>query len=200
LKSEPGNEKFLFKIRLYVTGIITIGIWSLLLWNHYHGGVPSHHILAREDLPAISNWWGGFLLPLLTWFLLYRIQKRLMRNNAEGLKGSQIGLNIFYGFTVALCFGIILSAFFTFGNTDIPGYMLIGLLVLALFLPVFRAECLLGFVMGMTFTFGAVLPTIIGSLLALIGALLFLLVRPAILYVASGFLRMVSSNKRKSGR
>ena len=200
LKSEPGNEKFLFKMRLYVMGTVTIGIWSLLLWNHYHGGVPSHHILAREDLPAISNWWGGFLLPLLTWFLLYRIQKRLMRNNTEGLKGSQIGLNIFYGFTVALCFGIILSAFFTFGNTDFPGYMLIGLLLLALFLPVFRAECLLGFVIGMTYTFGAVLPTIIGSLFALIGALLFLLVRPAILYVASGFLRMVSSNKRKSGR
>ena len=187
------SEKVFFKTRLYITGIVTIGIWSLLAWSHYHGGVPSHHILHREDLPAISNWWGGFLLPLLTWFLLYRIQKRLMRDNIENSKPSMRLERILYGFTGALFFGILLSVFFTLGYSDISGYFLIGLLLLALFLPIYRAECLLGFVIGMTFTFGVVLPTAVGSILALIGAALYLYVRPLILYIV----HIVSSNKHK---
>jgi hypothetical protein len=193
------NEKMFFKTRLYFTGIVTIAIWSLLAWNYFHGGVPSHHILDNEDLPAISNWWGGLLLPLLTWFLLYRIQKRLIRNNDEQSKTSRFSINILYGFIGALLFGMLLSAFFTFGYSDIPGYMLLGLLLLALFFPIYRAECILGFVIGMTFTFGAVLPTAVGSLLALISAVLYLYVRLLIVKVSSGFVQIVSSNKSKTG-
>ena len=77
------SEKMFFKIRLYFTGIITLFISSLLTWNHYHGGVPSHHILAREDLPEFSNWWGMLLLPLLTWFISFRIKKRAINNYDE---------------------------------------------------------------------------------------------------------------------
>lgn len=194
------NEKMFFKTRLYFTGIVTIAICSLLAWNHYHGGVPSHHILAREDLPAISNWWGSLLLPLLTWFLLYRIQKRIIHNNDEKSQVSKFSINMFYGFAGALFFGILLSAFFTFGYSDIPGYMLKGLFLLALFFPIYRAECILGFVIGMTFTFGAVLPTGVGSILALIGVVLFLCVRPAILYATSRLAHLVSSNKHKTDR
>jgi hypothetical protein len=194
------DEKYFFRTRIYFTATVSIAVWLLLVWDHYHGGVPSHHILARKDLPAISNWWGGLLLPLLTWFLLYRIQKRLMRNNIEKSNVPKLPVNIFYGFIGALFFGIVLSGFFTFGYTDIPGYMLIGLFVLALFVPVYRAECLLGFVIGMTFTFGAVLPTGVGSILVLIGALLFLYVRKGIVYVVSRFVHKVfnaTSTKQK---
>lgn len=152
------NEKYFFRTGIYFTAMVTIAVWSLLVWNHYHGGVPSHHILARKDLPKISNWWGGLLLPLLTWFLLYRIQKRLLRDNIEKQNLSKLPVNIIYGFIGALLFGALLSGFFTFGYTDIPGYMLIGLLVLAFIFPIYRAECILGFVLSMTFTFGAVLP------------------------------------------
>lgn len=74
------SKEMFYKTQLYFTAIITIAIWSLLIWEHYHGGVPSHHILAREDLPEFSNWWGGLLLPLLSFFLLYRIKKRLTEN------------------------------------------------------------------------------------------------------------------------
>jgi hypothetical protein len=102
---------------------------------------------------------------------------------------------VIYGFAAALLFGIVLSAFFTFGNTEIPGYMLIGLLLLALFLPIYRAECLLGFVIGMTFTFGAVLPSGIGALLAVTGAILYLYIRRAILFITTKAWNMVSSNK-----
>ena len=171
-----------FKIRLYFTGILTIAIWSLLAWNHYHGGVPVHHLLARKDMPGISNFWGGLLLPLLSWFLLYRVQRRVPNKNIEA---DNFAGSVLYGFTGALFFGILLSVFFVFGFTEIPGFMLIGLLFLALFFPIYRAECILGFVIGMTFTFGGVLPIIAGSILAFIAYLIYRFIRPGIIYVRS---------------
>jgi len=187
------NKNLLLKYSLYFTAIVSIAIWALLVWSHYHGGVPRHHLLARKDLPSFSNWWGGIILPLLTWFLLYRIRIRVLHENVEL---SKFPVTVLYGFTAALLFGIMLSVFFTFGYSDIPGYMLMGLFLLALFIPVYRAECLLGFVIGMTFTFGAVLPTLIGSVLTLITALLYLYIRPSIRYIAAAFLRMVSSGRQ----
>lgn len=179
------NENTFFKTRLYFTGAVTLAIWSLLAWNHFHGGVPVHNILARKDMPSISNWWGGLLLPLLTWFLLYRIQKRITHNHDENSKTSGVPENIVYGFTGSLVFGILLSAFYTLGYKDIPGYMVNSIFLLALFFPIYRSEYLLGFVIGMTFTFGAVLPTGIGSIFALIGAVLFLFVRTLLLKFVS---------------
>jgi hypothetical protein len=189
------NQKMFFKIRLYVTGIVTVAIWTILLWDHYHGGVPGHHILANEDLPEISNWWGGLVLPLLTWILLYRIQKRVIRHNNEKADTSTYLKYVLYGFGGALLFGILLAAFFTFGYPDISGYMVFALFPLALFFPIYRPECLLGFVIGMTYTFGGVLPTVVGSIFLLAGAVLYLLVRPGILYVVSKFTTITSSKK-----
>jgi hypothetical protein len=169
----------IFKAKIYFTGIISMSIWGLLAWDYFHGGVPSHHILHREDLPEFSNWWGGILLPLLTWFLLYRIQKR---ENLTKIQ-SPFPIKVIYGFLAALLFGVLLSTFFSFGNTEMPGYMVLGLPVLALFYPIYRAECFLGFVIGMTFIFGGVLPTGIGSIFAIIAFLIHKLVRPVGLYV-----------------
>jgi hypothetical protein len=187
------NKKMFFMTRMYSTAIVTIAIWLLLSWNHYHGGVPSHHILARKDLPEISNWWGGLLLPLLTLFLFYRMEKRVTEKNDDAMQVIPFPRSVIYGFVGGLFFGITLSAFFTFGNTEIPGYMLMGLLILSLFLPIYRAECLLGFVIGMTYTFGAVLPTGIGSIFATIGVLLYILVRPMLLFITSKINHIVSS-------
>jgi fatty-acid desaturase len=175
------DERMFFKVRLYFTGIVTFAIWTLLAWNYYHGGVPSHHILDNKDLPAISNWWGGLLLPFLTWFLLYRIQKRIDRHNNGSSETSNYQKHLLYRFAGALLFGVLLAVFFTFGYSDIPGYMVLGLFPVALFFPIYRAECLLGFVIGMTFTFGAVLPTVVVSILALVCAILYLYVRPLVL-------------------
>ena len=188
------TKKEFFRTRLYSTGFATLAIGALLAWNHFNGGVPSHHVLADETLPLISNWWGGILIPSLTWFLMYRIQKRIY---SPGSRGTTNKLKqALFGFMGGLSFGILLAAFFSFGNTDVPGYMILGLLPLALLVPIYRAECLLGFVFGMTYTFGAVLPTGIGSILALIGAAIFLLVRPGIIYVASKLKPGVSTLKK----
>ena len=180
------NEYSSLKLRLYFTGLVTLAIWSLLAWNHFHGGVPSHHILARKDLPEISNWWGGLLLPLLTWFLLYRIHKRESINNSIKLNDTPFSLNVMYGFVAAVFFGVLLSTLFTFGS-PLTSYILLSVFPLAMFFPIYRAEYLLGFVIGMSFTFGAVLPTAIGSILALFSAVLYLYIRPAIIYTVSKF-------------
>jgi len=173
------RQNFL-KTRLYCTAIIAIVIWSLLVWDHFHGGVPSHHVLHREDLPAFSNWWGGFLIPLLTWFLFSRIQGRISKNSALD---TTIPANVFYGFLSALIFGILLSIFFTAGFEELPLYMIIGLILTSLFLPIYRAECFLGFVVGMIYTFGGVLPILIVSILTLLGAILYLIVRSGVLFI-----------------
>jgi hypothetical protein len=49
----------------------------------------------------------------------------------------------------------------------------------------------------MTYTFGAVLPTGIGSILALISAIIYLGIRPAILFVISKARIIVGTNEGK---
>lgn len=132
-------------------------------------------------------------MPILTWFLLYRIQKRMSADNANKSQLVTNHSNILYGFFGALLFGMVLSLFFTLGNEDIPFYMMMALFVLALFAPVYRAECFLGFLLGMTYTFGGVLPIGIGGILVLVCAILYLLIRPAILFV---FKRIVSIKQK----
>jgi hypothetical protein len=188
------NKKTFLKISIYFTVIVAVAVWSLLLWDHYHDGVPSHHLLASKDLPSFSNWWGGLLLPILTWFLLYRVQKRIFKN-VNLLYDVPNYQTVVYGFLGSFLFGGMLSMFFSFGNQDLPGYMLLALLPLALLLPVYRSECLLGFVIGMTFTFGGVLPTLIGLILVIVTSILYLFVRPGILFVIARLKGSTSSKK-----
>jgi len=77
------SEQQLSKIKLLFTGFVTITICSILIWQFYHDGVPSHHLLHRTDLPAISNWWGALLLPALSWFLIGQIQKRVAKSSDQ---------------------------------------------------------------------------------------------------------------------
>lgn len=192
------DKRKFFKIRIYVTGIVSIAIWSLLIWYHYNGGVPIHHIAADEDLPSISNWWGALLLPLLTWFLTYRIQKRIF-GSKDGYPAAPkyLLLHVLYRFAGALLFGIILSVCFSLGYHDLTGYLILGLLPVAILFPIYRAECLLGFVIGMTFTFGAVLSTAFGALISLVALVLYLVIRRGIVYAWSKFAPLLSLSKHK---
>ena len=189
------NKTNFFTLRLYFIAIVTFAIWTLLVWNYFHGGIPSHHLLADENLPEVSNIWGGILLPVLTWFLLYRIQVRINRRNNANSSVTYSISKILYGFVAAVLFGIVLSTFFTFGNTDVPGYMLILLFLLAVFIPVYRSEYILGFVIGMTYTVGAVLPTLVGSILTLIGFVIYFCARPVLSYVRSKRTNTISTHQ-----
>ena len=84
------NQKLTLNTRIIFTGIVTILIWGHLAWDYFHEGVPTHRILHRQDLPGISNWWGGIVLPLITWLLLYLIQKRMNVNNKSNINSNSI--------------------------------------------------------------------------------------------------------------
>jgi hypothetical protein len=167
-------------MRTKATAAITLAMTLLLGWQHLHGGVPAHHLLADPSLPTLSNWWGLLTLPLLAWFLLGRIERR-RRADPLAAHGD------FAAFTGALVFGAVLSVLFTAGRPAATENMVQALVVVALFYPIHRAACVLGFVIGMTWTFGAVLPTIAACIFAAAGAAMYYGVR--LLFSRVGLLR-----------
>jgi hypothetical protein len=116
-------------------------------------------------MPSISNWWGALTLPLLTWLALGRVGLRLKdsRTSASAAIAGGVG---------ALVFGAVLSAAFTLGYSAIPNAQVQIVPLIAFFVPIYRAEYLLGFVLALAYTFGGVLPLVIGSVLAAVGFVL----------------------------
>jgi len=142
-----------------------------LLWEYFHGGVASHHLLNQAAMPAISNYWGLILLPSLTWFVTGRVGHQLFREAQRGDTPAKTVKNVVIAFLAPMLVGGMLSLAFTHGFNDLASYIFIGMFVVGLLLPVFRVECILGFVLGMTFTFGAVLPLLVASAIAMISAI-----------------------------
>lgn len=164
--------------RITLTAVALLLELAHLGWEHLHGGVPAHHLLNRADLPAISNWWGALVIPALTWFLVGRIQLRLARPRADSPGQSHRLPLVLTGFLCSLAYGAGLALAFTIGAETVS-YLFLGVFAISLFVPTYRAEYVLGFVLGMTFTFGAVLPTAIASVVALFSGLVHLLLRTA---------------------
>lgn len=151
------------KQRLLFTAIISSTIWLLLTWEYFNGGIPSHHLLHRSDLPAISNAWGGIVLPVVSWFLLGLTLKDVNSEN----KDKPSAKTALVGFIAAVIYGGLLSFTFVNGIEALSGILFPGVLVLALFFKLYRAECILGFIVSMMWVFGAILPTIFGFVTAL---------------------------------
>jgi hypothetical protein len=168
------------RLRLYFTALVFLAELAHLAWEHFHGGIRSHHVLNRENLPAISNAWGALWLPALTWSLIGRIQSRLALSHSTTSTELRTSPKMLSGFSAALLFGLSLAVAFTNGNEAIASYLFLGMFLLALLLPVYRAECVLGFVLAMTFTFGAVLPTLIACVISIISATVHLGIIPAV--------------------
>jgi hypothetical protein len=179
--------------RFCFTGLAMLAELAHLAWEHFHGGVVRHHLLHRADMPAISNWWGLLLLPALAWFLVGRIQRRIALDSDGHGATSSLPVRVVAGFVCSLVIGILLSVSFTTHHESVASYLFLGILLLAVVLPVYRAECVLGFVLGMTLTFGAVLPTMFGSIIGAVSAAIHLLLRP-------GLARLWDSFKRTRSR
>lgn len=179
-----GDQKY-STLRPTLTALVLLAELAHLAWQHFNGGVVSHHILDRADLPAISNWWGAVLLPALTWFLTGRIGRRIASRAGHAGARTRVPSGIAAGFVAALAFGVVLSIAFSFDYASVSSTMFFGVLVLAMFLPLYRAECVLGFVLGMAFTFGVVLPTVIAALIAAIAAFFALCVHPALGWIVT---------------
>ena len=172
------NEQQAKRIRIYLTVAVLLAEIGHLAWEHFHGGIASHHFLNRADMPAVSNAWGLLLLPVMSWFLGGIALRRSMATaaavtiNAPGGQAEAAGLarGVFVGFFAELLFGASLAATFSLGYQDVTSILFFGMLLLALVFRVYRAECVLGFVLGMTFTFGAILPALVASVTAVISA------------------------------
>lgn len=165
------KETRFLQIKWYFVGFVTLTIWSMLIWQYLHEGVPSHHLLQRADLPAITNWWGGILLPVLSWVMLGRILKRILQTSLA--KAPLVSKQIFISFVLSLIYGAMLS--FTFFNdySDVSSMMFSGILFFSIFFRVYRAEFILGFILSMSFAFGAVLPTIFSAIITLASAVVY---------------------------
>ena len=154
--------------RIVVAALVGLAQAAQLAWDHLHGGIPAHHLLAREDLPSVSNAWGVLVLPLLAWWLVGRMQRRLgaARAHGDGIARTRTAMQA--GFVIAAMVGITLSAAFTLEAQPVASAVFFGTLATALVLPAYRAECVLGFVLAMAWTFGPVLPVLIASVIALV--------------------------------
>jgi hypothetical protein len=185
------DDRHHWRMRGAVTASVAVAEWALLVWQHFHGGVASHHFLARADLPAISNGWGGLVLPGMTWFLLGRVLQRVATQGSDSKRYALMG------FISALCFGVLLSVFFTLGNEQVTGAMFESLFLIALVVPIYRAEYLMGFVLGMAYTLGGVLPSIVGGVLSLITLLIYRYVRSWLLLIGRMLMGMASIRSKK---
>lgn len=145
------------------TALVALFEAAHLAWEQLHGGIVSHHLLNDASLPAIWNGWGLLVLPALAWIASGRA--------FHSVRGAwRLRVPFARALLVAALAGGALSAAFAFGREDIAGGVLIGLLLAAVVVRAYRVECLLGFVLGMAYTFGAILPTLIGGSIALVSA------------------------------
>ena len=126
------------------------------------------------------------MLPVLTWILWGRIEKRLYKQGPSTQLANQntkiIGLLL-----LGLILGVSIAVSFTYDYNFFLDNVLYVFLVLGLFLPLYYAEFILGFILGMTYTFGAVLPTIFILIIAGFGFLLYRLLRPLMLKATKVF-------------
>lgn len=175
------NKRSFKKFQLLATLTVMLFVGSVLLWMHYHGGVPIHHILQRKNLPAISNWWGGILLPLFCWYSCYKIEQRINKHFFDKQNLNRAIKNSLLGFVGALIFGTTLAVSFNYGYSNFLNYQVDSLLLLFFLVPIFRSEYLLGFILGMTITFGAILPTAFALVVAIPSVIIYVFIRPYLL-------------------
>jgi len=157
------NAASISRRRLLLTGLALCAEFGLLAREHFNGGVLAHHLLANPELPAVSNWWGLLLVPLLTWWTVGRVERRaqLAASGGRRLKPAPP-----IAFLCALAYGAALAALFAAGSPWVD-YLFFGLFALALVVRLWHAEYLLGFVLPMSLVAGPVLPAMFGAVIAL---------------------------------
>ena len=171
------------RTKILITAIVALYVSGLLFLEHLQGGIITHHLLARNDLPGISNLWGILILPLFTWILLTLIQ--IKHGKSDNTQGS-VSKQAIRGFIGAFIFGILITILF-YQAPELPGYLMLLTFVLALFLPIYRPEYYLGYVLSMTYGFGGVLPILFGLVLITVYWIEYRYLRKALLFIMSKF-------------
>lgn len=179
------------RMRMVATALVTGLVMAWLLFQYLNGGVSGHYLLRQKDLPFISNWWSGLLLPVLTWILLGRVQKRLKSQ-------SQINfVHITALFSGGMIAALLISIAFHYDFKPFMDNVLYLFLLLSVVVPIFYSEFILGFILGMTYTFGGILPTAFILIVSSLGFILYRFVRPTLVRVVQVLLgrsREASSN------
>ena len=134
---------------------------ALLVHEHFTGGVRSHHLLDRPDLPAISNWLGLIVMPVLGWLLGRRFHR-----SASQTPTSRSCVLLWVCLICALVYGAAMATTFALGASAMTSALFFGLFLFAAIFPIYRIEYITGFVVGMAFVFGAVLPCLVAVVLA----------------------------------
>nr|WP_293294661.1 TlpA disulfide reductase family protein [Allomuricauda sp.] len=165
------------KTKLFIISAIILFILAILLLEHSRGGVVSHHLLANENLPKISNWWGLLTIPIISWFILLIIQRGGTNNQQKRVSKTQV-----YGFISSFLFGIVLTILF-YSRLGFHNYILLLSFALALFIPIYKTEYYLGFILSMAYGFGGILPVVFGLVLIAIYALEYKLIRNGFLFL-----------------
>lgn len=190
------SEKYFNKISIYFISFVLMFVLGHLLWEHLNGGVLSHHLLNSSDFPAISNWWGIAILPILAWFTTTRIKRRISFQSDDISADRKFPKGIIIGFFGMLLVSLLQSVAFEFGYENITMYMALCVLLIGLFLPIYRAECILGHVLGATITFGPIIPIIGILIIAAISAFSNLFMKPLLIYIWGRFNQLTA---QKSG-
>ncbi|WP_157836347.1 hypothetical protein [Rheinheimera texasensis] len=134
---------------LFMLSVLVIS--SQLLWQLWQGGIDSHHLLADPTLPSISNVWGLVLLPMLGALTACRLVQA---------EGAALMWRCVLG---ALLYGLMLAALFLNQQESILIGAILLTFVLALWLPLYRVEYVVGYVAGLSFALGPVLPLLPAS-------------------------------------
>lgn len=177
------TEGYFNKLKYGLISLVVIYTIVHLSWEHFNGGVVAHHLLARADMPSVSNWWGILVLPFLAWFTTTRIKKRIEFRQKDETTDNRLPKAILIGLFGMLLLSMMQSISFEFGYPNLTMYIALGVLLMGLFLPIYRAECFFGHVLGATFTFGSIIPLIGFSVMAIISALSNLVIKPLLIKV-----------------
>jgi hypothetical protein len=160
-------------------GVIAFAILfagTYLAWQATHGGVVSHHLLDDRKLPAISNWWGLAILPLIGGLASWSVRRRATANAKELAKAAAATAG-------ALLVGAALStSFLADGSGNAPFFIFLAVLAAGVVLPAYRAEYVFGFVIGMSYAFGLVLPSVAALVVVAISAVFRFVFRPALVW------------------
>lgn len=148
------------RLRIIITALVTLLVWVHVLWDYFHDGIPVHYLFMDKNMPPFPNWLGAIILPFFCWIILGRIAKRInMTNENHNMK------LVFMRFLSALTVSLAISICFENG-VEIPGYVLLSIFALAFFFPLYKSEFLLGWVLGTSYTFGAMIPMLFAVVLA----------------------------------
>lgn len=165
------------RIRWGIIALVTLSYWGLLAYQYTHGGVAGHSFLARADMPTISNWWGGLSLPLVAYVLTGRVQRRLAAFGTNAVQADAALRVAAAGMVGAALYGAAMMAGMLTGHKEVSSFLFMALPLIALVLPVFRAEYLLGFIAALSMVVGGVLPLIIATGVAVMSLVLHATVR-----------------------